>query len=901
MSLKQKFKKIVLIDGSSYLYRAYHALPPLTNSKGQPTGAIYGVVNMLNKLIKEEEPDYIGVIFDTQGKTFRHDLYPDYKAHRPPMENELRSQIQPLQDVIKAMGLPLIAVVGVEADDVIGTLVARAKDQGLHTLISTGDKDFAQLVNHEVHLVNTMTGVRLDEAGVCEKFGVPPHRITDYLALVGDSVDNVPGVPKVGPKTAVKWLTEYGSLENIIKQADSFKGKIGENLRASLAYLPLAHQLVSIQHDIPLEIELEGLKATSPDNQRLHDLFLELEFKNWLKNIKLSNITLERENKTQHYASILIHTDLDNLLIILNNASMISFAIETMVLNRWDTKIIGLSFAVKPGQAYYIPLGHDYEGAPTQLNATWVLATLKSIFENPKIKKIAHDIKYHLGVLWHYDIHPAGLMYDTMLESYVYNATAARHTLDNLASLYLEQTPITFEEVIGKGVKKIGFNQVDIASATAYVAQNADIVLRLHQILWPQLEAIPTLLNVYEAIEVPLIWILATMERTGVKIDAQQLNAQSQSLQKRVSELESQVYVLAGEIFNLGSPKQLQEILYTKLQIPIVSKTPTGQPSTSEEVLQMLSVTYELPALILEYRSLSKLKATYTDKLPLLIHEDTGRIHTSYHQAVTATGRLSSTDPNLQNIPIRTLEGRKIRKAFIPESNFVIMAADYSQVELRIMAHLSQDASLIDAFKLGQDIHQVTASEILQIPLEEVTFEQRRSAKAINFGLIYGMSAFGLARELGTDRKQAEQYIQMYFQRYPGVQAYMDNTKILAAQQGFVETFFGRRLYFPDIFAKNIGKKRAAERTAINAPLQGTAADIIKLAMIQLQGWIDKEKVNHKIKMIMQVHDELVFEVVTDFIEEAKEAIKHAMENTVILCTPLLVSIGVGESWDTAH
>lgn len=897
MSFHQKSKKkIVLIDGSSYLHRAYHALPPLTNSKGQPTGAIYGVINMLNKLIKEEEPDYIGVIFDTKGKTFRHGLYPDYKAHRPQMHDELRSQIQPLHDVIKAMGLPLIAVEGVEADDVIGTLVAKAKDKGFHILISTGDKDFAQLVNHEVHLVNTMTGVMLDEEGVRAKFGIPPNRITDYLALIGDTVDNVPGVPKVGPKTAVKWLTEYGSLENIIQQADSFKGKIGDNLRSSLEYLPLAHQLVTIQQDVPLELEPDALKAIQPDNQKLHDLFSELEFKTWLKNIKI-----ERTNHLEQYQPILTHTELDVLITILMQAPIISFDIETTSLNTWDAQIVGVSFAVKATQAYYIPLGHDYVGAHPQLDKTWVLATLKPIFENPKIKKIGQNIKYDLAVLLNYDIKLAGLAYDTMLESYVYNATASRHNLDSLASLYLNYTTITFEEVMGKGVKKIGFNQVDIASATAYSAQHADITLRLHETLWPKLEATPTLLSVYETIEKPLISILVNMERTGVKIDAQQLKIQSDSLQERLLVLESQTYLLAGEAFNLGSPKQLQEILYTKLKIPIVSKTPTGQPSTSEEVLQMLSLNYELPALILEYRSLSKLKATYTDKLPLLIHPKTGRIHTSYHQAVTATGRLSSSDPNLQNIPIRTLEGRKIRKAFIPENGFVIMAADYSQVELRIMAHFSQDEGLINAFKLGQDIHQFTASEILQIPLEEVSSEQRRSAKAINFGLIYGMSAFGLARQLGVDRKQAEKYIQMYFQRYPGVQAYMEKTRTLAAQQGFVETLFGRRLYFPDINSKNIGKKRAAERTAINAPLQGTAADIIKLAMIQLQAWIEKEKVNDKIKMIMQVHDELVFEVAHDFIQEAKEAVRQAMENTVVLSTPLVVSIGVGESWDAAH
>lgn len=863
-------KKIVLVDGSSYLFRAYHALPPLTNSKGQPTGAIYGVINMLNKLIKDEQPDYIGIVFDTKGKTFREELYPLYKAHRPEMHDDLRSQIQPLHDTIRAMGLPLIAIEGVEADDVIGTLVLKAKDKGFRIVISTGDKDFAQLVNHEVVLVNTMTGSVLDEPAVMAKFGVPPNRITDYLALVGDTVDNVPGVPNVGPKTAAKWLASYGSLENIIKDAHTIKGKVGDNLRASLDHLNLAHQLVTIKQDVPLEIELEMLKAELPDQQALYALYSQLEFKTWLKNLKVGKA--EESIRARAIESL---PKLEELSQILQTAPLFSFYFERDSLER-DSTMTGMAFSVQSDEAYYIPMSF--------LNTPEVWSVLKTIFENPNIQKIGHNVKKELVYLLSKGIELKGALDDIMLESYIYNATVTRHDLESLALFYLQ------------------INQKEThASKDYYLAQNAAIILRLHLILKAHLEEVPSLLNLYQTIEKPLMPVLAHVEQMGVKIDDALLKAQSESLLTRIEGLESEIFALAGEEVNVSSPKQLRELLYTKLKLPVLAKTPTGHASTSEAVLKTLSLTYELPALILEHRSLSKLKATYTDKLPLLIDPKTGRIHTSYHQAVTATGRLSSSDPNLQNIPIRTAEGRKIRKAFIAEKGFVIMAADYSQVELRIMAHFSQDEGLINAFKLGQDIHQVTASEILNIPLDEVTSDQRRSAKAINFGLIYGMSAFGLSKQLGIDRKKAELYMKIYFERYPGVQAYMEKTRALAVQQGFVETLHGRRLYFPDIYSSNQGKKRAAERTAINAPLQGTAADIIKLAMIQLQSWIDSQAVSDKIKMIMQVHDELVFEVAENFVEQAKEAVKQAMEQSVVLSTPLLISMGVGENWDAAH
>ncbi|MCS5712736.1 DNA polymerase I [Candidatus Berkiella aquae] len=901
----KKNKKLVLVDGSSYLFRAYHALPPLTNSKGMPTGAVYGVLNMLRRLMQDEKPDFVAVIFDTKAKNFRHQLYEAYKANRTVMPDELQVQIAPLHKAIRAMGLPLIAIEGYEADDIIGTLALHATNAKWRTVISTGDKDMAQLVNESVVLVNTMTSSVLDEKNVLAKFGVAPKQIVDYLTLVGDPVDNVPGIPKVGPKTAAKWLQEYETLDNLVNRAQEIKGKVGEYLRENLSTLPLSKQLVTIVCDVPLDVTIESLVAKQPEKSQLREVFEELELKSWLKELDKEGEgtakSAETENKVikqkSQYQCVTQTEVFLEWIDLLAKAAHFVIDTETTSLDPMQAELVGIALAINEGQAIYIPLAHDFP-EEEQLSRDWVLNQLKPILENPAIGKIGQHLKYDMHIFARYDIYLTPVVQDTMLESYVYNSVATRHDMDSLAQKYLNVKTISYEEVAGKGAKQVTFDKVGIQAATEYAAEDADITLALHHCLYPKLEQESSLLKVYQEIELPLVPVLFQMEEYGVRVDADKLNTQSEQIAKELQALEEQATLLAGETFNLGSPKQLQTIFYEKLQLPILERTPTGAPSTAESVLQELSHDYELPKVILAHRTLSKLKSTYTDKLPLLINPNTSRIHTSYHQAVTATGRLSSSDPNLQNIPIRTQEGRKIRQAFIPAPGYDFIAADYSQIELRIMAHLSQDEGLLKAFCDGQDIHRFTAAEIFAVSLEEVTFEQRRGAKAINFGLIYGMSAFGLAKQLDIDRSAAAEYMEKYFQRYPGVKNYMDNIRKQAEQSGYVETLFGRRLYLPDIRAKNIGRKRAAERTAINAPMQGTAADIIKKAMIALHQRLGRQD---EIKMLMQVHDELVFEVKQDCIEKAQEIIRDCMQHTVTLSVPLIVDVGVGQNWDEAH
>lgn len=892
-------KKLVLVDGSSYLFRAYHALPPLTTTTGLPTGAAYGVLNMLRKLLNDEKPDYLGVIFDTKSKNFRHEIYPAYKANRPEMAQELSVQIEPLYDIIRAMGLPLLAIEGIEADDVIATLAHQASLDGIKTVISTGDKDLAQLVDHHTTLINTMSGTVMDEKGVIAKFGVGPDKIIDYLTLIGDPIDNVPGIPKVGPKTAVKWLQEYGSLDQIIKHADSIKGKVGENLREHLENLPLGRKLVTVQRDMPIEQKPESLLCQPQDNEKLKALFQKMEFKSWLRELEKeqSNTPLSQYKEKGKYELILEEKLFLSWIERIKKAQLFAIDTETTSLDPLQAELVGISFAIETGQAAYVPFGHDYLDCPRQLPREWVLAQIKPSLEDITIAKVGQNIKYDMHIFARYGISLNNIAHDTMLQSYVLNSIATRHDMNSLAQLYLQYQTIQYEEVAGKGAKQITFDKVNIRNATEYAAEDADITLRLNKVLSEKLDD-PKLLSVYQEIELPLVNVLFQMEEHGIAIDAQKLESQSKEIAKELKELEEQAYILAGQNFNLGSPKQLQEIFYEKLQLPILERTPKGAPSTAESVLQELSNDYELPKLILTHRTLSKLKSTYTDSLPHQINPKTQRVHTSYHQAITATGRLSSTDPNLQNIPVRTEMGRRIRQAFVPAPGYKLISADYSQIELRIMAHLSQDEGLLNAFCQGEDIHQFTASEIFGVPLNEVTFEQRRGAKAINFGLIYGMSAFGVARQLDIDRGSALAYMDKYFQRYPGVKIYMDQTRRKAADVGYVETLFGRRLYLPEIRAKNIGRKRAAERTAINAPMQGTAADIIKKAMIVLHSHL---KDTDDIKMLMQVHDELVFEVKSDSVEKAKQLIIDCMQNTVKLSVPLVVSIGVGNNWDEAH
>ncbi len=891
-------KPLILVDGSSYLYRAFHAMPSLTNSKGFPTGAIYGVANMLRKLLADHDPEYMAVVFDAKGKTFRDDLYDKYKANRPEMPSDLVLQIEPIHAVIRAMGIPILMIDGVEADDVIGTLAKDTESHHMKTLISTGDKDLAQLVDKHITLVNTMTNTLLDPPAVNEKFGIPPELIVDYLALVGDSVDNIPGVPQVGPKTAVKWLQQYGSLDEIITHADKITGKVGENLRGCLTQLPLARQLATIKLDVNLPLKLPDLQRQSPNKDALIKLYKDLEFKTWLADLLEHSTAEQNQKKHDAYETILTEAQLDTWMTALSKADLFAVDTETTSLDYMEARIVGLSFAIQPSKAMYIPLAHDYPDAPSQLNRESVLKKLKPLLENSQLKKIGHNIKYDMEVLANHDIQLQGIAYDTMLESYITDSTSNTHDMDSLALKYLGWRTIHYEDVAGKGAKQISFNQVHIEPAATYAAEDADVTLQLHQTLWPKLTKEPGLKHVFENIEMPLIPVLARMERQGVLIDCQKLQKQSAELEKRLSELEQEAHRTAGASFNLNSPKQLQEVLFTTLALPVLQKTPTGQPSTAESVLQELALEYDFPRLIMEYRSLSKLITTYTKKLPEQIHSGTGRIHTSYNQTGAATGRLSSSDPNLQNIPVRTEEGRRIRQAFIAPPGHKLISADYSQIELRIMAHISNDPTLLNAFERNLDVHQATAAEVFGIPLDQVTSDQRRSAKAINFGLIYGMSAFGLTRQLGIDRQAAEEYINRYFTRYPLVKAYMENTRALAHDKGYVETLSGRRLYLPDINSSQIPRQKAAERTAINAPLQGTAADIIKQAMIQIDHWLQTGSV--QAKMIMQVHDELVFEVAEADVNAVIEKIRHYMMNTVTLKVPLLVSIGSGDNWDAA-
>jgi DNA polymerase-1 len=897
--------KLILVDGSSYLFRAYHAMPEFRNSRGEHTGAIYGVINMLKRLQNDYGRDHLVVVFDAKGKTFRNDMYEQYKANRPPMADELRVQIEPIHEIVRAMGLPLLCVSGVEADDVIGTLAQQASKAKIDTVISTGDKDMAQLVNEHVTLVNTMTDTVMDRDGVVEKFGVPPELIIDYLTLIGDNVDNIPGVPKVGPKTAVKWLEQYGSLDAIMEHADEFKGKVGEYLRDSLSFLPLSRELVTIKCDVDLDETPESLHPVKPDTEKLKQLYKRFEFKTWLGGLLEQGESAGENNdeaekpSEKNYETILEQAQLDNWLNTLKKSALFAFDLETTSLDYMQAEIVGCSFSVKSGEAAYVPLAHDYMDAPKQLDREKVLKQLKPLLEDPKQAKLGQNLKYDMNVLSRYEIALQGIAYDTMLESYVLDSTASRHNMDALAMKYLGYKTIHYEDVAGKGAKQIGFNEVSIETASEYAAEDADVTLRLHETLWPKLEKEKKLAAVFNDIEMPLLPVLSRMECNGVLIDKEMLQKQSKQFSKRLLEIEKQAHKEAGQEFNLGSPKQIQEILFDKQGLPVISKTPKGQPSTAESVLQELAHDYVLPKLILESRSLSKLKSTYTDKLPEMINPDSGRVHTSYQQAVAATGRLSSTEPNLQNIPIRNEEGRRIRRAFIAPKGYVIVAADYSQIELRIMAHLSGDEGLLKAFAAGEDIHRATAAEVFGIENDKVTSEQRRSAKAINFGLIYGMSAFGLARQLDIERGEAQTYIDLYFSRYPGVKQYMDETRELARQQGYVETVFGRRLYLPEIKSANAQRRQYAERTAINAPMQGTAADIIKRAMIDIDRLIIKDRLD--MKMIMQVHDELVFEVDNKKTDQYVDIIRKAMVKAAQLSVELVVDVGQGDNWEQAH
>lgn len=886
--------ELVLIDGSSYLYRAFHALPTLVNSQGQPTGAIYGVVSMIRKLLSEQPTDHVAVVFDMKGKTFRHDIFPDYKANRAIMPIELQQQIEPLHAIIRAMGLPLLMLEGVEADDIIGTLSKEASRLGIQTLISTGDKDLTQLVSPHVTLVNTMTNVWLDEAGVKEKFGVPVNLITDYLALTGDSVDNVPGVPSVGPKTAVKWLQTYDSLENIMARASEITGKVGEKLRESLSFLPLSKKLVTIFDEVELAETPLTLHSNPPDKEKLVMLFKQLEFKKWL-----SELLDEKSPIKIAYPTILTEADFEQWLSRLEQADYFAIDTETTSLNYMQAKLVGLSFAVDKGEAAYLPIEHNYLGAPKQLDAAWVLSRLKPLLENPNKLKIGQNLKYDRNILMNYGISLKGILSDSMLESYVFDSASNKHDLDSLALKYLGYRTIHFEEVAGKGAKQITFNQVHLEQATPYAAEDADITLQLHELLWAKLDAESKVKQVLTEIEVPLLTVLSKMEYYGVLIDVEKLKQQSHELGKRLQVLETEIYQLVGKVFNINSPKQLQEILFEEQKLPILQKTPTGQPSTAESVLQELAFDYPLPKLILTYRSLSKLKSTYTDRLPEQVNISTGRVHTSYQQAVASTGRLASSDPNLQNIPIKTEEGRRIREAFIAPKNYRIVSADYSQIELRIMAHISGDEGLIDAFKKGLDIHKATAAEVFGVSLADVSVEQRRSAKAINFGLLYGMSSFGLAKQLNISREAAQDYINLYFARYPKVKTYIEDTQKFAREKGYVETLFGRRLYLPEINASNLQRRKGAERAAINAPMQGTAADIIKRAMISLDAFLSSS--NLDTHMIMQVHDELIFEVAASDVAELMEVVSHHMMHAADLHVPLSVDINVGDNWNEAH
>ena len=928
---------LVLVDGSSYLYRAFHALPPLITSKGMPTGAIKGVINMLRRLQKDYPGSVITVIFDAKGKTFRDEIYTAYKANRAAMPDDLRPQVAPIHQIVEAMGLPLLVVDGVEADDVIGTLAEQATQKSIPVVISTGDKDMAQLVNEHVSLVNTMTDLSMDPQGVVDKFGIPAKYIIDYLALMGDKVDNIPGVPGVGEKTALGLIQTLGSIDDIYNKLDQVADvpvrgakKLGEKLAAHEAEARLSYTLATIKLDVELDVTAETLYnnelSSPPNTERLNELFNEYEFKSWaaqsggvapstspriasttldangvVDSVVVDSVEKDQAPKpavTRHYETVLTAKRLGIWIKTLAASDYFSFDTETTSLNYIDARVVGVSISVAAGSAAYIPFAHHYEGAPEQLSEGEVLGALKPLLENPAVKKVGQNLKYDKHVLINHGINLQGIADDTMLMSYVLNSTSSRHDMDTLASNYLDESTTKYEEVAGKGAKQITFDQVDLEIAGPYAAEDADITLRLHEVLTKELAAVPSLEKLYREIELPLLNTICDIEQTGALIDGEILLKQSAEIGIRLETLAQEAYTLAEEEFNLGSPKQLQTILFEKLKLPVIKKTPKGQPSTAEPILQELALNYPLPKVIMEYRGLSKLKSTYTDRLPEQINQKTGRVHTSYHQAVTATGRLSSSDPNLQNIPIRTAEGRKVRQAFIASPNSSVLAADYSQIELRIMAHLSGDKGLLDAFNQGLDVHKATAAEVFSVNLTEVSQEQRRRAKAINFGLIYGMSAFGLAKQLDIGRRDAQEYIERYFDRYPGVLKYMENTRASAYEMGYVETLFGRRLYLPEINSSNGMRRQAAERTAINAPMQGTAADIIKIAMLNVNAWL---KDNTDIKMIMQVHDELVFEVPTDKLDYAKEKIGQLMSNAADLAVPLIVDIGVGDNWDEAH
>ena len=888
---------LYLIDGSSYIYRAFHALPNLSNSHGEPTGALLGVANMLKRLLNEENPEYIVVVFDAKGPTFRHEMFPDYKANRPPMPAELRVQLEQILEFTRLLGLPLLQVEGVEADDVIGTLSSAAEKAGMNCVISTGDKDLAQLVSDRITLVNTMTNTWMDRDGVIEKFGVKPEQIIDYLALTGDKSDNIPGVEKCGPKTAAKWLNTHHTLDEVMARSEEVGGKIGEYLRAALDQLPLSRDLATIRRDLDLEFRPEDLKRSDVDQNTLTEVLKRYEFNSWLQ--ELGGGGEETVTEKTDYQTISRLEDLKSLVAELKSSRLFAVDTETTSLDPMQAELVGLSFSTLAGRAVYIPVGHDYAGAPAQLDRAEVLGHLKPLLEDPQRGKVGQHIKYDMNVLSCYDIQVSGVAFDTMLESYVFNSTGSRHNMDALALKYLGRQTTHYEDIAGKGAKQISFSQVPIEEAGHYAAEDADITLQLHEHLWPRLQKQPSLAAVLQEIEIPLIPVLARMEQCGVLIDGAVLAGQSAEMSKQILKLEQEAHQVAGQPFNLGSPKQLQQILFEKLGLPTIRKTPKGQPSTAEDVLQELAADYELPGLILEHRSLSKLKSTYTDKLPEQINPRTKRVHTSYHQAVAATGRLSSSDPNLQNIPIRTAQGRRIREAFIAPEGCLIMACDYSQIELRIMAHLSGDPGLLKAFQDQVDVHQATAGEVFNVPYEEVDSDHRRAAKAINFGLMYGMSAFGLARQLKIGRAEAQAYMDTYFMRYPGVQQFMEDTRIQAREQGYVETLFGRRLYLPDINASNMQRRQGAERAAINAPMQGTAADIIKRAMISVDGWLQDEQPDAR--LVMQVHDELVFEVREDQLDFLKQAVVERMSAAADLDVPLEVDTGFGPDWDTAH
>ncbi len=915
---------LILIDGSSYLYRAYHAAPNFTNSDGEPTGAVYGVVNMLRSMLRQFSTEHIAVIFDAKGKTFRDDMFPEYKANRPPMPDDLRGQIEPLHAVIKAMGLPLISISGVEADDVIGTLATQASQQGMPVLISTGDKDMAQLVDQNITLINTMTDVVMDPAGVVDKFGIGPELIIDYLALMGDKVDNIPGVPGVGEKTAKALLTGIGGLDALYDNLDDiaplgFRGsktmakKLLDNKEA--AYM--SYKLATIKLDVELDVKPDELRKGVPDTDALTELFGKLQFRRWLTEMlegsdgrivadeKSGNAPAEKKAVAptidrSGYEIILDEAAFNPWLEQLKAAKAFAFDTETDGLDYMTANVVGVSFAIEEGKAAYVPVAHDYLDAPAQLDRDWVLAQLKPLLEDPNQAKIGQNLKFDASIVARYGIEMQGIVFDTMLESYVFNSVVGRHDMDSLALRYLEHKNISFEEIAGKGKKQLTFNQIDLAQAGPYAAEDADITLRLHNALYPKVEADEKLKHVFETIEMPLVPVLSRMERTGVYVDSMLLGAQSTEIAARLDELEKKAFEIADQEFNLSSPKQLQAILFEKMGLPVLKKTPSGTPSTNEEVLQELALDYPLPKLILEYRGLAKLKSTYTDKLPKMVNPATGRVHTSYHQAVTATGRLSSSDPNLQNIPVRNEEGRRIRQAFVAQSGYKILAVDYSQIELRIMAHLSGDKALLDAFRHGKDIHAATAAEILGLDIEQVSSEQRRRAKAINFGLIYGMSAFGLAKQLDMGRNEAQDYMNVYFERYPGVLEYMESTRNTASEKGYVETLFGRRLYLPDIKSRNGLRRKAAERAAINAPMQGTAADIIKLAMIAVDHWVQQQP-QDEVRLLMQVHDELVFEVKESALESVTTEVKALMEQAATLDVPLIADAGFGDNWDQAH